>query len=89
MCGVTTQCGVRVSRNGECNLRIGWVIDLLTDADFAQEYPMKLYCDNQAIVHIAENQVFHEDTKHNEVDYHLIGQKIKEKIVQTRHVEIT
>ena len=38
--------------------------------------PIKLYCDNKAIVSIAHNLVLHDRTKHVEVDKHFIKEKI-------------
>ena len=61
---------------------IFWARDLLAE----HECPMRLYYDNCTANHITENLVYHECIKHIEVNYHLVRQKIKEKIVQARHV---
>jgi len=47
---------------------------------------MRLYGDNKAAIHIAENVMFHKRTKHIEVDYHTVRKKLEEKIIVAKHV---
>ena len=49
---------------------------LLQKLRFGKDEQMMLVCDNQAALHIASNQVFHERTKNIEVDCHFIREKI-------------
>jgi len=61
-------------------LELIWIRDLLS------ECPMGLYGDNKAAIQIAENDVFHERTKHIEVDCHIVHKKLKKKIIVTKNV---
>ncbi|RVW81643.1 Retrovirus-related Pol polyprotein from transposon RE2 [Vitis vinifera] len=59
---------------------------LLRELRFGKDEQMKLICDNQAALHIASNLVFHERTKHIEVDCHFIREKIASGCVATSFV---
>lgn len=53
-----------------------WLRWLLTDLETSQSSPTDLYCDNRSAIQIAHNDVFHERTKHIEIDCHLIRQHL-------------
>ncbi|KAJ9674602.1 hypothetical protein PVL29_023878 [Vitis rotundifolia] len=59
---------------------------LIRELRFGKDEQMKLICDNQAAFHIASNPVFHERTKHIEVDCHFIREKIASGCVATSFV---
>ncbi|XP_057985369.1 uncharacterized mitochondrial protein AtMg00810-like, partial [Hevea brasiliensis] len=60
-----------------------WIFQLLDETGFKTPLPAKLWCDNQAALHIASNPVFHERTKHIEIDCHFVREKIQQQIIST------
>ena len=54
-----------------------WLHQLLAEVGIKTSVLAKLWCDNQAALHIASNLVFHEQTKHIELDCHFVHDKIQ------------
>ncbi|KAK6160670.1 hypothetical protein DH2020_004051 [Rehmannia glutinosa] len=50
---------------------IVWLRWLLADMGVFLRHPTPMYCDNRSAIQIAHNSVFHERTKHIEIDCHL------------------
>ena len=64
-----------------------WLKHLLKELRFGKDEWMKLICDNQVALHISSNLVFHERTKHIEVDCHCIREKIASGCMTTSFVK--
>lgn len=53
-----------------------WIHQLFLDFHITPRTPAVIFCDNRATVHVATNPIFHERTKHIEIDCHFIREKI-------------
>ncbi|KAL6313697.1 hypothetical protein AAG906_010115 [Vitis piasezkii] len=71
----------------QATCEIMWLYHLLIEIGIKTPMPAKLGCDNQATIHIASNPVYHERTKHIEVDCHFIREKIQENLISTGYVK--
>ncbi|MFS7915053.1 putative RNA-directed DNA polymerase [Helianthus anomalus] len=60
---------------------IMWILNLLKELCIESVLPVKLFCDSQSAISIAFNPVFHERTKHFELDLHFLREKISAGIV--------
>ncbi|KAL0451585.1 UNVERIFIED_CONTAM: putative mitochondrial protein [Sesamum latifolium] len=67
-----------------CELR--WISYLLTDFAISLRLPIPLFCDNQAALHIMANPVFHERTKHIELDCRVVRDAYKEGFISPLHI---
>lgn len=59
-----------------------WLRWLLAELGVHQQTATPLYCDNQAALHIAMNPVFHERTKHVEMDCYFVRERVQSQEIQ-------
>ncbi|XP_023732208.1 uncharacterized mitochondrial protein AtMg00810-like [Lactuca sativa] len=63
-----------------------WVRWLLSELRIDTSSPTPLFCDNQAARHIANNPVFHERTKHVEMDCYFVRERVQSKEIVPMHI---
>ncbi|XP_060177713.1 uncharacterized protein LOC132607636 [Lycium barbarum] len=63
-----------------------WLLSLLKDLSMEVSIPVPIFSDSQAAIHIARNPIFHERTKHVELDCHFIRQQFMSSLISLTFV---
>ncbi|KAJ0920331.1 putative RNA-directed DNA polymerase [Helianthus annuus] len=81
----TAEAEYRAMCSATCELI--WLKNLLFELNVQCSLPMSLKCDSQAAISIAANPVFHERTKHFELDLHFLREKVADGVISTIKVD--
>ncbi|CAL2227767.1 unnamed protein product [Prunus armeniaca] len=68
---------------------IVWLRWLLQDMGVSLSMPTPMYCDNKSAIQIAHNSVFHERTKHIELDCHFVRHHFQQGTISLPFVSST
>jgi histone deacetylase 1/2 len=63
-----------------------WIEALLKELGVRQRSPPVLWCDNIGATYLSTNPVFHARTKHIEIDFHFVRERVARKLLQVRFV---
>jgi len=63
-----------------------WLDRLFEELTVCRSGPFLVYCDSQSPLQIAWNPVFHERTKHIEIDCHFVRTKLQEGLISLHHI---
>ena len=58
-----------------------WIKQLLEELKAASPLPMKVFCDNKAVIAVAHDPILHDRTKHVEVDKYFIKEKLENGLI--------
>lgn len=63
-----------------------WLRSILTDLKLELQNPITIYEDNNGCISIANNPTDHKRTKHIDIKYHYIREKVKEKLITLEYI---
>ncbi|XP_019163069.1 PREDICTED: uncharacterized protein LOC109159411 [Ipomoea nil] len=76
----STEAEYRALASTACELQ--WIKFLLQDLLVEVTAPAIIFCDNKSAIAISENSVFHERTKHIEIDCHVVRERVVQGLIK-------
>ena len=70
-------------------VEVSWIIGLFRELDMPIVLPIVIYSDSTAAIQIRSNSVFHEWTKHIDIDCHFIREKVQRGHISIQHLATT
>lgn len=65
-----------------------WILGLFEELGLKLTMPIQFYTDSKSAMQIATNPVFHERTKHIEIDCHFVREKIQKGVISTESISV-
>lgn len=63
-----------------------WLTYLLSDLRLPISSPPIIYCDNLSALYLTVNPVFHARSKHIELDFHFVRERVARGLLVTKHI---
>jgi EAL domain-containing protein (putative c-di-GMP-specific phosphodiesterase class I) len=63
-----------------------WVQKLLKELRIQHPSAARLWCDNLGAKYLSANPIFHAQTKHIEIDFHFVRERVANKLLDIRFI---
>lgn len=70
----------------KCSCEAVWLRRLLAELRILDAQPTTIYCDNQSSIKLSYNPVFHDKSKHFEIDYHFTRQQVEHNTLRVKFI---
>jgi len=67
-------------------IEVYWLRMVLCELQISLEFAPIVWCDNISALALASNPIFHAQSKHIEVDYHFVQEKVTNRDIILQHV---